>query len=84
MTTTASGRCTSEPGPVANTIGTRLKIAMLAVISTAGASFRSRAAPLATPLALGPKLGDVRHQHQAVQDGDPKSTMKPTEAGTER
>jgi hypothetical protein len=35
MTTVASGRCTSDPGPVANTIGIRLKIAMLAVIRTA-------------------------------------------------
>ena len=35
MTTTARGRWISEPGPVAKTIGTRLKIAILAVINTA-------------------------------------------------
>ena len=35
MISTSSGRCTYDPGPVATTVGIRLKMAMLAVISTA-------------------------------------------------
>ena len=32
ITTAANGRCTSDPGPVANSIGNRLKTVMDAVI----------------------------------------------------
>jgi len=34
--------------------------------------------------ALLLELGDVREEDDAVEDGDAKSAMKPTEAGTER
>jgi hypothetical protein len=50
MTTMASGRWISEPGPVANSSGTRPKAAMLAVISTGRSR---RLAPSTTTSASG-------------------------------
>jgi hypothetical protein len=70
MTTMASGRWISEPGPLANSSGTRPKAVMLAVIST-GRSRRSAPSTTTPPSAAArQQLVEVAHQHHAVEHGD--------------
>ena len=71
MTTIASGFWISEPGPLANSSGTRPKAAMLAVISTGR---RRRFAPSTHDLvdrhAARVQLVEVGHHHHAVEHRD--------------
>ena len=84
-TTVASGFCISEPVPVANSIGIKLNIAMDAVISTGlnlsrlpliMASFRS------TPSSRNCDI--LETNTTPFNTATPKSTINPTDAGTDK
>ncbi len=85
ITTTASGRCTSDPGPVANRNGISPSIATVAVISTG----RSRcvqpctsAARCAMPSSRRLRIYDT--STTPFSTAMPHRVMKPTDAGTDR
>jgi hypothetical protein len=71
ITTIASGRCISDPGPVANSSGTSPSAAIDAVSSTGRSR---RCAPLTTTSehvhAGRPQLVEIADQHDPVQHRD--------------
>jgi hypothetical protein len=86
ITTMASGRCTSEPGPVANRNGIRPSIATVAVISTG----RKRIA-VPSMTACGDQVHALARSERMYDTSTtpfstamPHSAMKPTDAGTDR
>ena len=81
----ASGFCTSEPGPVARIIGIRLKIVIDAVIRI-GRSLYLQAVNTASSVSI-PDARNCRMQETSTtpfSTATPKSTIKPTEAGTDK
>src|SRR5690606_23578411 len=85
MTTIASGRWISDPGPVANSSGTRPNAAIVAVIMT-GRSRRSD--PSMTTSSMGMRRSTRwlkwLTMTTPLSTAMPSSAMKPTEAGTDR
>ena len=85
MTTIASGRWISLPGPLANSSGTRPSAVMLAVISTGR---RRRMAPSRTACArLAPAARNWLKKAtitSPLRTAMPSSAMKPTAAGTDK
>src|SRR2546427_233247 len=85
ITTMASGRWISEPGPLASSRGTRPKAVMEAVIST-GRSRRSE--PSRTTCSMGRPSAcrwlKCVTSTNPLSTAMPSSAMKPTEAGTDR
>jgi len=81
MTTVANGRCTSDPIPVLNAIGTKPRLATSAVIST-GRRRRSAARRIAvrsgTPSARSWRIVDTRTM--SPRTATPDSATKPTAA----
>ena len=85
ITTMASGRWISEPGPLASSRGTRPKAVMEAVIST-GRNRRSE--PSRTTCSMGRPSAcrwlKCVTSTNPLSTAMPSSAMKPTEAGTDR
>ena len=84
-TTTARGRWISEPGPWANSSGTRLSTVMVAVMRTGRRRLR-HPSTIASPVGLPCSSSCVMYERSTMplSTAMPNRAMKPTEAGTDR
>ncbi len=84
-TTTASGRWTSEPGPLAKSMGKRPKAAMLAVIKT-GRNRRFAPSTTTSPKAMPASSNWLKYVTITTpfKTAIPNRAIKPTEAGTDK
>ena len=70
ITTIASGRWISEPGPLANSSGTRPIAAMLAVMSTGRSRRCAPRTTISAAARLALQLVEIRDHHDTVQHRD--------------